>query len=259
MSRTCSSDFVAFADRLADASGGVVARHFRTGVDVVAKSDETPVTAADREAERAMRNLIEDTYPDHGIIGEEHGGVRTGAQLVWVLDPIDGTRAFIAGKPMFGTLIALLADGVPILGVIDQPVLGERWVGAEGRPTSFNGEAVKVRPCAGLDAAILNTTSPELFDAGDADAFARLGARVAHTQFGGDCYAYGLLASGYIDLVVEAQLKPYDYCALIPVVQGAGGIMTDWQGESLTLDSDGRVIAAGDKAVHESALGALSP
>jgi inositol-phosphate phosphatase/L-galactose 1-phosphate phosphatase/histidinol-phosphatase len=206
-----------------------------------------------------MRNLIEDAYPDHGIIGEEHGTVRTESTMVWVLDPIDGTRSFIAGKPIFGTLIALLSDGEPFLGIIDQPVLGERWVGAWGQHSSFNGEEINTRDCGDLAHAILNTTGPELFDDADSEAFNRLGDKVHNTLYGGDCYAYGLLANGFIDLVVEAQLKPYDFCALIPVVTGAGGAMTDWQGEKLTLESDGRVIAAGDKALHASALKVLSP
>jgi histidinol phosphatase-like enzyme (inositol monophosphatase family) len=257
MADDCPAAFVDFAGRLADASGVVIKRHFRTRIEVERKTDETPVTIADRESETAMRRLINETWPDHGIIGEEQGSEREDAALVWVLDPIDGTRTFIAGKPMFGTLIALVRDGIPILGVIDQPVLGERWVGG-GRRTTFNGAAIGVRPCGALDEAVLNTTSPDLFAGDDAASFQRLSGAVAHTQYGGDCYAYGLLASGFMDLVVEAGLKPHDFCALVPVVEGAGGTITDWQGGALSLSSDGRVIAAADPELHARALERLN-
>lgn len=257
MADDCSPAFVDFAGRLADASGVVINRHFRTRFEVERKADETPVTIADRESEAAMRRLIAETYPDHGIVGEEHGAEREDAELVWILDPIDGTRAFIAGKPMFGTLIALVRGGTPILGVIDQPVLGERWIGGAGRRTTFNGAAAAARPCGALTDAVLNTTSPDLFTGADAARFQRLSGAVAHTEYGGDCYAYGLLALGFIDLVVEADLKPHDFCALAPVVAGAGGTITDWHGDALSLSSDGRVVAAGDPALHARALEVL--
>jgi len=258
MNRHSSEQTIAFAGRLADAAGEVLRRYFRAPIAVDSKADETPVTVADREAEQAMRALIEETYPDHGMIGEEFGATREGAEHVWVLDPIGGTKAFITGKPVFGTLIALLTDGAPVLGVIDQPVLHERWVGANGRPTAFNGSAAATRRCAGLADAILNATTPDMFAGEDAVRFGRLGAAVQATHYGGDCYAYGLLASGFIDLIVEADLKPYDFCALIPVIEGAGGVVTDWQGRALDLHSDGRVVAAGDPAVHVKAVEVLS-
>lgn len=257
MAADCPPAFVDFAGRLADASGVVINRHFRTRFEVERKADETPVTIADRESEAAMRRLINETYPDHGIIGEEQGAERKDAELVWILDPIDGTRAFIAGKPMFGTLIALVRGCIPILGVIDQPVLGERWIGGAGRRTTFNGAAAAVRRCGALIDAVLNTTSPDLFTGADAARFARLSGAVAHTQYGGDCYAYGLLALGFMDLVVETDLKPHDFCALAPVVAGAGGTITDWHGGALSLSSDGRVVAAGDPALHARALEVL--
>lgn len=251
-------DLIAFAATLADASAPVVRRHFRTAVPVDTKTDETPVTIADRDAEAAMRGLIERHHPGHGIVGEEHGRVREDAELVWVLDPIDGTRAFIAGKPTFGTLIALVRRGAPVLGIIDQPVLGERWLGIAGRPTTFNGAPAAVRRCPALDRAILNTTSPDLFERDDAVRFQRLSGRVRDTLYGGDCYAYALLASGFIDLVVEAGLKSYDFCALAPVVTGAGGSMTDWNGRALALGSDGHVIASGDPTLLPRAVELLA-
>jgi histidinol phosphatase-like enzyme (inositol monophosphatase family) len=249
MPETCSQDLIDFAGSLADAAGGVIRRYFRTAVAVDTKPDASPVTIADREAETAMRDLIKATFPDHGIHGEEFGIERDDAEYVWVLDPIDGTRAFITGKPMFGTLVALLKDGTPILGIIDQPVLGERWLGVTGQDTTFNKATTRTRPCSEIGQAILNATAPSMFVGDDAVGFERLSTQAGQTNFGGDCYAYGLLASGFIDLVVEADLKPYDFCALAPVVQGAGGVMSDWDGRPLTLGSDGRVIATGDAAL----------
>lgn len=246
MTEECPREFIDFAATLADAARPIVGRHFRSALTIDRKSDDTPVTIADRDAESAMRALIEDRYPQHGIIGEEHG-VRAGdAEFVWVLDPIDGTKAFIAGKPLFGTLIALVQGGVPILGIIDQPILDERWLGAMGAGTSFNGDPIRARPCGGLDEAILNTTSPDLFNKDDAVRFDRMRQSVWQTQYGGDCYAYALLASGFVDFVIEADLKPYDFSALIPIVCGAGGAVSDWNGRAINLDSDGWIIAAGN-------------
>ena len=257
MAGACPLEFIELAERLAEASGAVIRGYFRTPFSVDQKADQTPVTIADRETESAMRELIGEAYPGHGILGEEHGSERTDSEFVWVLDPIDGTRAFIAGKPTFSTLIALVRNGTPILGVIDQPVNGERWIGAAGMATRFNGDPVATRACPTLDHAILNTTSPDLFDSADRPRFERLAATTRETLYGGDGYAYGLVASGFIDLIVEADLKPYDFCALAPVVEGAGGIVTDWRGAKLTLDSEGHIAAAGDAALHARAIGVL--
>jgi histidinol-phosphatase len=258
MAGACPAEFIELAERLAAASGAVIRDHFRTPFAVDQKADATPVTIADREAESAMRELIAAAYPNHGILGEEHGADRTDAEHVWVLDPIDGTLSFIAGKPIFGTLIALTRNGVPILGVIDQPINGERWLGAAGMQTRFNGKPVTTRACAILDQAVLNTTSPDLFEGGDKARFQGAAAACHRVLYGGDCYAYGLLASGFIDLVIEADLKPHDYCALAPVVAGAGGVITDWRNRGLTLESDGRVLASGDPALHAKAIEALA-
>lgn len=249
MTVDCPREFIDFAARLADAARPIINQHFRAHLTVDRKSDDTPVTIADRDAETAMRRLIAERYPAHGIVGEEHGTQADNAELIWVLDPIDGTKAFIAGKPIYGTLIALVRDGIPILGVIDQPTLDERWIGATGFQTTFNGTPIQSRRCDGLDQAILNATSPDLFSGTDAVKFAQLRKSVWQTQFGGDCYAYGLLASGFIDLVVEADLKSFDFCALVPVVAGAGGAVSDWNGQAMTLNSDGRIIATGNPAL----------
>src|SRR5579863_10461774 len=253
-----SAAHLAFAHRLADESGAIIRRYFRRKIAIDQKADLTPVTIADRAAERAMRRLIKRQFPAHGIFGEEFGRADADAEFTWVLDPIDGTKSFISGVPLFGTLIALAHRGRPILGIIDQPILRERWIGASGRPTTLNGAAIRVRPCARLGAATVFATSPDMFKGGDAAAFARVGAAAKLVRFGADCYAYGLLAHGLIDLVIEASLKPYDFSAMLPIVEGAGGIASDWRGMPLTLASDGRVLVAGDRRAHQQALALLA-
>lgn len=253
-------EFEALAHRLADAAGEVQRRYFRTPVAVEQKADESPVTIADREAEAAMRDLIRSFYPAHGILGEEHGRESVDAEFVWVLDPIDGTKSFITGRPLFGTLIALAHRGRPVLGMIDQSILRERWVGIAGEGAVHNGRPIRVRPCPRLEDAVLFATSPAIFQgAHENDAFGRVQARVKLPMFGGDCYAYGLMAMGFADLVVEAGLQPYDFMALVPVVEGAGGLLTDWQGRSLDIASGGQVVAAGDGRVHAAAQALLEP
>ncbi len=247
-------EFITVALGLADAAGEAVRPYFRRPLAIEDKPDLSPVTAADRAAEEAMRSLIERRFPEHGIIGEEFGRVREGADFVWVLDPIDGTKSFISGVPLFGTLIALTRNRRPFLGIIDQPISRERWAGLAGRPTTLNGATVRCRACPALAAATLFATTPDMFKAGDAAVFARVSKAVKLTRFGADCYAYGLVATGFVDLVLEASLKPYDFCAMVPIVEGAGGVATDWRGGGLNLDSDGRVLVAGDPRVHRAAL-----
>jgi inositol-phosphate phosphatase / L-galactose 1-phosphate phosphatase / histidinol-phosphatase len=249
--------FLVFAQRLADGAGEVIRPYFRKPLAVVDKADLSPVTAADRQAEEMMRALIEAHYPEHGILGEEFGTVRDDAEYVWVLDPIDGTKSFISGVPLFGTLIALTRDRRPIIGIIDQPISRERWAGASGHPTTLNGLAISCRGCPGLAGATLFATTPEMFTGKDAASFARVSSAVKLTRFGADCYAYGLLAAGFVDLVLEANLKPYDFCAMVPIVEGAGGAATDWKGGNLDLASDGRILVAGDRRVHDAALALL--
>jgi inositol-phosphate phosphatase / L-galactose 1-phosphate phosphatase / histidinol-phosphatase len=250
--------FLPVAERIADAAAAVAMRYYRSRVAADAKPDSTPVTIADRETEVAMRQVLAREAPDHGIYGEEHGRERPEAKLVWVLDPIDGTKAFVIGRPLFGSLIALTRDGHPILGVIDCPALGERWIGAAGRPTVFNGMPARTRACADLSQAWAATTTPDMFAGPEDAAFRRLARAVRHVVYGGDCHSVGLLASGFLDLVIEADTKPYDFCALVPVVAGAGGVITDWSGAPLTVESDGRLLIAGDPGLHERALGLLN-
>ncbi len=254
---------IELAHALADAAGAVIRPYFRKAHGLELKADRSPVTLADREAEAAMRRLIEAERSGDGIHGEEYGikeGV-TGRQ--WVLDPIDGTRSFAAGRAIFGTLIALVEDGWPVLGIIDQPVQRERWVGVAGRPTVLNGVPVRTRPCAALEGATVATTSPHLFAEGDVPHFLALVAAASGGSprqgpvYGGDCYNYGLLAAGHLDIVAESGLQLYDFAALVPIVEGAGGRMCDWDGDPLTAASQGHVLAIGDPARTDDVLEAI--
>ena len=247
---------IALAHRLADAAGAAIRPHFRALAAIETKSDASPVTVADRAAEAAIRAMLARERPGDGVIGEEYGEDRADASRVWVIDPIDGTRAFIAGRPLFGTLIALMTDGVPEIGVIDQCIAHDRWVGVLGRDTCLNGIPVRARLCADLCAAHLGTTSPYLFD--DPAAFERVRAAAGDVIFGGDNHNYAMVATGCLDLVVESGLKIYDWAALVPVVTGAGGVMTDWLGQPLRPDSNGAVVAAGDPALLPAVLAALA-
>ena len=250
-------DLLDFANALADQARPVILNYFRRPLSVENKADASPVTIADRETERMLRTLIRERFPDHGLLGEEHGREDTESRYTWVIDPIDGTRSFIAGMPTFGTLIALLAGGRPILGVLDMPALNERWVGAGGRTTLMNGSVCRSRRCERLQDALLFATSIDMFDRASRHGFDEVSARVRFRRFGADCYAYGLLASGFVDLVIEADLQPYDYLALISVIEGAGACISDWRGKPLGIDSDGRVVAAATPALHEQALNIL--
>lgn len=227
-------DFVLFADQLADAAGDIIRSHYRQPIPVDHKSDNSPVTLADREAEAAMRAWIKKHYPDHGMIGEEYGNENEGADYVWVLDPIDGTASFIAGRPIFVTLIALMHNERPILGIIDQPITKERWVGVTGEPTTLNGNPVRVRECANLSHAVLATTGPQYFTPEGKTFFDTISAKARRTVYGGDGYNYALLASGHIDAVIEEGLKLHDVMALIPIIEGAGGNVTDWKGGDIS-------------------------
>ncbi len=262
---------IAAAEAICDVAGAIIRPLFRAAdLHADLKTDASPVTIADRSAEQAMRAVLRERFPGHGILGEEFGLERPEAARRWVLDPIDGTRAFITGRPQFGTLVALLQDGVPVLGLIDQPVTGERWLGVAGRPTTFRGPlggAAGCRPCAALDRAELSCTSPEMFSDAERAAWQRLRGRVRRASYGGDCYAYGLLALGQIDVIAEADLKVWDWAALLPIIEGAGGRLTDWQGQPLRvplegagplLGAPGPVLAVGDPALQDAALEALA-
>jgi myo-inositol-1(or 4)-monophosphatase len=253
--------FLATAHALADKAGAVILPHFRSGCAVDHKGGGSfdPVTAADRGAEAAIRAALAETYPTHGILGEEFGPLRSDAEYCWVIDPIDGTRAFILGQPLWGTLIGLKRAGLPLLGLMDQPFTRERfWSGESEAFFRHNGttKPMRVRACAGLGEALLVTTSPDLFGGDEETRFETISRAVRLRRFGGDCYNYCLLALGHVDLVVEAGLKPYDILPLIPIIERAGGIVTTWQGGDPR--DGGRILAAGDARLHAAAVKILS-
>ncbi|MDE8344671.1 MAG: inositol monophosphatase family protein [Acidocella sp.] len=244
-----------------DAAGAVIRPYFRSGLLADDKSDDSPVTIADRRAEEVLREILRQHFPDHGILGEEFPPHNLGARHIWVIDPIDGTRAFITGRPSFCTLLGLLEDGAPILGLIDQPITGERWSGGRGQPAMFTGPfggQPGTRGVTNLGSAELSATGPAYFNADQMRRFDNLAATCRRLYWGGDAYAYGLLALGQIDIVAECGLKPWDWAALAPVVEAAGGKITDWQGQPLRLGADGTVLAAANPALHAAALEALA-
>lgn len=246
--------FEALAQEVASVARRTALKYFRTPLEVHTKDDSSPVTRADREIEYEARRLIEAAEPAHGIFGEELGRLRPGARFQWVLDPIDGTKSFMTGMPLFGTLIALLDGGRPILGVIEMPALDECWVGRPDRGTVLNATACRASGQTSLSEAILYTTTVDTFSGREAQVLQRLSRACRMRRFGGDCYSYALLASGHVDIVLETRLQPYDYMALIPVIEGAGGLITDWHGEPLTLQSSGHVLAAATPALHAQAV-----
>ena len=267
MTKTLDLDVLtAFAHELADAARGETLPRFRStlAVDNKVAADFDPVTDADREAERVIRALIEQRYPVHGVLGEEHGEHLPEAPLRWVLDPVDGTRSFICGAPTWTTLIALECEREPVLGVIEQPYIGERWIGTGERAWLHRGGSVQdiaTSGCERLAEAIISTTDPRAigyFSEAEEAAFARLAAACRLARFSMDAYAYALLATGQIDLVVEAGLKHYDYAALAPVIRGAGGVITDWQGEGFDADAGGHTVAAATPQLHAEALAMLA-
>jgi histidinol phosphatase-like enzyme (inositol monophosphatase family) len=246
---------IALAERLADAAAAEIRARFRQSYRVDTKPDVTPVTEADRAAEQAVRAILAAERPDDGIAGEEFGAASGRSGLTWVVDPIDGTKAFMSGRPTFATLIALLdATGRPVVGVIDQPIVRDRWVGAAGRPTTLNGGEIRTRARAELGAALFSTTAPDLFPGKDVAVYQDIAAAAGIRTYGGDGYAYGLLAAGWIDVILESGLKLHDFAALAPVIEGAGGLVTDWNGQRLGAGSDGRVVASGCSELHARLL-----
>ena len=255
-------DFAAFVDELAMVSGETIRPFFRSALSVENKSASggfDPVTAADRAAEAAMRALIKRTFPEHGIIGEEFAPEHPDAEYVWILDPIDGTKSFICGMPAWGTLVALTRRGEPIYGLMHQPFTREHFTG-DGRGARYRGPAgdrtLRVRDCATLADAVMLTTSPLLMNPADRQCFGRVEQVVRLSRYGGDCYAYCVLAAGHVDLIIETELKPHDVLALIPIIEGAGGVMTTW--ENGRPETGGRIVAAGDRRVHAAAMKLLN-
>jgi myo-inositol-1(or 4)-monophosphatase len=255
-------DFEAFVHELADVSGQAILPFFRTALGVEDKSRGAafdPVTAADRAAEQAMRALIRRNFPGHGVVGEEYDNEHTDAEFVWMLDPIDGTKSFIAGMPAWGTLIGLTRNGRPVYGMMHQPFIRERFYG-DGDGARYRGPAgerrLSVRACEKLADALMVTTSPRLMDEADRARFSVVEEHVRMSRYGGDCYAYCMVAAGHVDLVIETNLQDHDIVPLIPIIEGAGGIVTDWAGDPAV--AGGRVVVSGDRRLHDAALEMLA-
>ncbi len=254
-----TKEIIDFANYLADISEAIAQKYFRVNNGEVAKEDDSPVTKADREIEKVIREAIEKKFPYHGIIGEEFGDKNVNADYVWVLDPIDGTSSFIIGRAIFGTLIALIHKGKPILGIMNQPIAKERWIGLEGQGSFFGGKKIATRNCKEISDAVMCSASSFYFQNGEEKVLKQLSGltkyqKIGGVIYGGDCYSYASLAAGFVDIVIDTGLKIYDYAALIPIIENAGGVVTDWQGNDLNLQSNVQLIASANKELHEKIL-----
>ena len=250
--------FSSFASEIADVARQIVRTAAAGPRRPVAKSDSSPVTETDRAVEQSLRERIADRFPRHGVLGEEFGAEGLGEEFVWVIDPIDGTKAFVGGLAVYGTLISLTHGGTPVLGLIDNPVTGDRWLGLSGRATTLNGVAIRTASTALLSEAFMANGNPEPFQQNEKDGVERLRLSTRWCVYGGSCMAYGRVADGSIDISIDGRLDPYDYCALVPVVTGAGGCITDWQGRPLTLTSGNLCLAAANEALHRQVLETLN-
>jgi inositol-phosphate phosphatase / L-galactose 1-phosphate phosphatase / histidinol-phosphatase len=248
------AEYVDFAVRLADRGRKVMAARLARPPDIEVKPDSSYVTDTDKAIERALRAMINKAYPGHGILGEEYGPENPDADYVWALDPIDGTAAFVAGLPVFGTLIALLHRGTPVVGIIDHLVTDDRWIGAAGRPSTRNGRTIRTRRCPNLARAMLSASNPDFFDPAERPRFERLRQATQWRIYGGSCYSYGLLAAGRTDMAIDTALSIHDYAPYVPILEGAGGIITDWSGRPVTVYTGRQILAAGDPARHAEAL-----
>ena len=249
----------AFLAELPTISRKVMNQYFRKAVTVESKADDSPVTIADKTAEAALHEAISEAFPDHAIVGEEQGGI-IGDGLTWFIDPIDGTRSFITGRPLFGTLVGIADAGIPVSGLIDMPALNETYRTGNGQSicvTASGTSQIKSRDCMTLAHAHIATTSPDAFTASGWKAFSAVKDRCASSVYGGDCYNYALLAAGHLDIVIEHQLAAYDMMALVPILQGAGAHVTNWNGEPVTVNSDGSLLVCATRTLHKEALGAL--
>lgn len=251
-------EFAGFFNRAGDRAGQIALRYFRGALPVDEKADRSPVTQADRDIEQALRDMVAREFPAHGFVGEEFGATREDAEFVWVVDPIDGTRAFMTGKPLFGSIIGLMHRGKPVMGLVDQPFTRERWLGVAGKIAYHNNAAIRVAPPRDLAAARLYTGSPDMFRGDGFDDWLRLCRAARWPQYGCDCYAYGLMAMGWADLVVEQQLKIYDVAGIVPIITGAGGFAGDWALQDVGFGFDGRFIAASSRELAVEAVAILS-
>ncbi len=246
------------AIQAADAAREITLKYFRQSLDIIQKLDDSPVTIADKETEYLIRNIIKTAFPEHGFYGEETGQSDIDKDWTWVVDPIDGTASFSTGKPTFGTLIALCYQGKPQLGIIDHAALDDRWIGIKGQKTSYNGRLVQTNPNnTKLANATAYTTTPRMFTSDTLPRYEAVANQCKFTIFGADCMAYGLVASGFTDLIIEADLKPYDFMAVAPVIEGAGGVISDWEGKPITLKTGDKILASANPKLHQAALLAI--
>lgn len=250
--------FLRFAEQLADNARTITGKYFRRELVVTRKADASPVTVADRETERCLRRLIHEHYPNHAIVGEEEGSSGT-SSWQWIIDPIDGTKSFLSGFPVYCTLIALFHDQQPFLSLLDMPILDERFTATCDRSSEMNGTILRTRRTSRLEQALCYSTDPEMFTEIQKQRLAPLRDSLSLQRYGGDGYLYAMLAAGWIDLVVEADMKPYDYLPLILIVEQAGGVISDWEGRPLTWQSTGEILAAANPALHQAALEIIAP
>ncbi len=258
-----TKEIIDFANHLADISGDVIKKYFRQENGEITKEDDSPVTKADREAEKAMRDAIEKKFPTHGIIGEEYGVKEAKSDFTWVLDPIDGTSSFIIGRAIFGTLIALTSGQKSLLGIMNQPITNERWIGIVNDGAYFNGKKINTRNCTEISQAVMCSSSSFYFQNEDEEILKKITRLTKYQKlggiiYGGDCYSYASLASGFVDIVLDPGLKIYDYAATMPIVEMAGGITTDWQGNNPKLKSGVKLLACANKKLHEKVLKVLN-
>lgn len=246
--------FIKLANECADISSKIIKKYFRKKIKINIKKDNTPFTKADTEAEQIIRALILKKEPNCGFVGEETGAINSNNEYCWVVDPLDGTKSFVTGKPSFGTLIGLLKNNKPVLGVLNQPILNERWIGITGLETKYNNKKVKVRKCKKLKGSKMYATSPMMFKGKNQRIYKNVRAKIGECLFGADCYHYGLMSLGFVDVILEANLKPWDYIASAAIISGAGGRITDWNGDDINLNTDGRILATGDSKIHKQIL-----
>lgn len=260
MENLITEQHITTAIQAVDAAREITLKYFRKPFDTLQKSDSSPVTIADKETERLIRKIIQDVFPEHGFYGEETGQTDIDRDWTWVVDPIDGTASFATGKPTFGTLVALCYKGVPQLGIIDHAVLNDRWIGIKGKQTTYNGNTVKTNSdSTDLSNATLYATSLEMYNESALPRYQKLAKQCKFRIFGADCLAFGLVASGFTEMVMEAQLEPYDYMALVPVIEGAGGIITDWQGNCVALQTTkDQILACANSELHNAALAIIN-
>ena len=251
-------EFVKFANLLADESSIIANSYFRTKIKIDDKEDESPVTIADKNTELKLRELITKNYPEHGILGEEYGRKNIDSEFVWVIDPIDGTRSFIAGHKDFGTLISLLHKNKPIIGIINCPAHNERWVGIKNQQTKLNNKIVKTSSIKKIEEAYLFTSGIYFDEPILKKGYVKIRDKSRYFRLGGDCYMYGMLASGLIDIVIEDTLKAHDYMALVNVIEGAGGVISDKFGNEITTDSQGSVVASANKELHSKLISLIN-